>query len=199
MTAISGAFFSQFPATGELGVSLTSIAGGTGNDANAASIISAGTPDTSNPFTILSANSATTSTSPTINALSSGELSTEDHTVIASIGETPGNSLLIPFNANGTVPTTIANLQSLNWIKLDTVQTSAGSKDPTGGTFSLTAIGQAIFKRTVATVLGQGTQSTIANAAAANPATASAIDSTLSSQVSTLVSALSSVGVDVNV
>jgi hypothetical protein len=198
MTAISGAFFSQFPATGELGLSLTSIAGGSSSDANAASVLSAGTSDTSTPFTILSANSATTSTSPTINALQSGELSTEDHTVIASIGETAGNSLLIPWNANGTAPTTITSLQSLGWIKLDAIQSSPGSKSPTGATYSLTPVGQAIFKRTVSTTLGQGTQATIANAAASNPAAVSAIDSTLSAQVSTLVGALSSVGVNVN-
>jgi hypothetical protein len=198
MSAISGAFFSPFPATGELGLSVTSI-GGTGTNANATTIIAASTSNLSSPFSILSANTASTSTSPTINALSSGELSTADHNVISAIGKTANNSLLIPWNGNGTAPSTITAIQNLGWIKLDQVQTPKGAKLPTGATYSLTPVGQAIFKRTVATTLGPGTQATIANASAPSAATASSIDSGLASQVSTLVSTLSSLGVDVQV
>jgi hypothetical protein len=196
MSAISGSFFSPFPATGELGLSLTSILGSSGTS-NAASIIAAGASDTFGPFSILSANSAAVSASPTINALSAGELSTEDHNVIASIGQTAGNSLLIPWNANGTAPSTITNLQSLGWLKQVSVDTPAGAKAPTGATYSLTPVGQAIFKRTVSSTLGPGTQDTISNATSVSPTTASAIDSGLASQVSTLLSALSSVWVNV--
>jgi hypothetical protein len=195
MTEISGSFFSPFPATGELGLSLVSILGSS-NNANAASILASGNNDTFGPLGIISANNAAISASPTINALSAGELSTVDHNVIASIGKTAGNSLLIPWNANGTPPTTVANLQNLGWIKLLSVETPAGAKNPTGANYSLTPVGQAIFKRTVSTTLGPGTQSTIGNATASNPASAAAL-SGLVSQVSTLLSALSSVGVNV--
>jgi|GEM_PF-4136410 hypothetical protein len=199
MSAIASSFVSPFPATGQLGLSLTSIEGGVGSDPNATAILAASASDSSSAFSIISANSATTSTSPTINALTTGELSTEDHTVIAAIGATAGNSLLVPWNANGTAPSTITAIQSLGWIKLASVETAPGSQAPTGANYSLTPVGQAIYKRTVATILGQGTQSTIANASAASTASASAIDSGLASQVSTLIGALSSVGVNVQV
>jgi hypothetical protein len=199
MSAVAASFISPFPGTGPLGLSITSIAGGPASGANAASIIAAGAIDSSSPFSILSANSATTTSSPTIAALTTGELSTEDHTVIAAIGGTANNSLVVPYNANGTAPTTITALQALGWIKIDGVLVPPGSNVPTSATYSLTPVGQAIYKRTVATTLGPGTQATIANAAAASPATASAIDSGLAAQVSTLVGALSSVGVDVQV
>jgi hypothetical protein len=195
MTAISGAFYSKFPATGELGLSLTSIQGGTSGPANAASLNAAATSNSSTAFSILSAVSATTSTSPTINALQTGELSTEDHTVIAAIGGTATDSELIPWNANGTAPSTITNLQSLGWIKLVSVQTKAGASAPTGATYTLTPVGQAIYKRTVATTLGAGTQASIGNASASSTQAVAG----LSSEVSTLVGALSSVGVDVSV
>jgi len=195
MSAIAGSFYTQFPATGQLGLSLTSIQGGTGAAANAAAISAAATSDSSSAFSILDAASATTSTSPTINALQTGELSTEDHTVIASIGGTATDSLLIPWNANGTAPSTITNLQSLGWIKLVSEQTTPGSPAPTGATYTLTPVGQAIYKRTVASTLGAGTQASIANASASSTQAVAG----LSSEVSTLVGALSSVGVDVSV
>jgi hypothetical protein len=193
MSAISSSFYSQFPTTGELGLSLTSIQGGSGTAANASAIAASSISDTGGPFSILSSSHATTSSSPTINALQTGELSTEDHTVIASIGGTATDSLLIPWNANGTAPSTVANLQGLGWIKLVKVQTADGSTVPTGATYTLTPVGQAIYKRTVATTLGPGTQDTIGNAASA------AADANLTSEVSTLLGALSSVGVDVQV
>ncbi|MEA2756068.1 MAG: hypothetical protein QOJ54_2357 [Aliidongia sp.] len=195
MTEISGSFFSPFPATGELGLSLISILGSS-NNGNAASILASGNSDTFGPLDIISASNAAVSSSPTINALSAGELSTVDHNVIASIGQTAGNSLLIPWNANGTAPTTVTNLQNLHWIKLLSVETPAGAPAPTGATYGLTPVGQAIFKRTVSTTLGPGTQSTIGNASAPSAADAAALAG-LSSQVSTLIGALSSVGVNV--
>jgi hypothetical protein len=199
MSAIAGSFFTQFPATGELGLSLTSIQGGTSTEANAASILGTAVSSDGGPFSILSANSATTSASPTVQALTTGELSNEDHKVIASIGGTATDSLLIPYNADGSVPTEIANLVALGWIKLDTLQITPGQARPTGGNYSLTPVGQAIYKRTVATTLGPGTQAAIANASAPSTANASSVDSGLQAEVSTLVGALSSVGVDVQV
>ena len=199
MGVISGSFYSPFPATGELGLSLTSIQGSSGNS-NASSIIAATeNNDNAGAFSILASSQATVSSSPTINALSSGELSTSDHKVIAAIGATANNSLLVPWNANGTEPSVITSLKQLGWIKLQTLQQTPGSKVTTGANYTLTPVGQAIYKRTVASTLGPGTQATIANAAAAGTANASAIDSNLGAQVSTLISTLSSVGVDVSV
>jgi hypothetical protein len=197
MGVISGSFYSPFPATGELGLSLTSIEGGVAGNGNAASVIAATSTDTSGPFSILSSSHATTSNSPTINALTSGELSTQDHKIIAAIGGTANDSLLVPWNSNGTEPSEISNLKNLGWIKILSLQTAPGSKTPTGANYSLTPVGQAIYKRTVATTLGPGTQATIGNATAGSTTNASAIDANLSSQVSTLVSTLSSVGVNV--
>jgi hypothetical protein len=199
MSAIAGAFFSPFPTTGELGLSLTSIEGGTSAAANASAINATAASDASSPLSVLGSNSATTSTSPTINALTTGELSNVDHKVIAEIGGTANDSLLVPWNANGTEPTEISNLKALHWIKLDSLQTAPGAAKPTGATYSLTPIGQAIYKRTVATTLGPGTQAAISNAQAASTANAASVNSALSSEVSTLVGALSSVGVDVQV
>jgi hypothetical protein len=199
MSAIAGSFFSQFPATGELGLSLTSIEGGTSTEANAASILGTAVSSNGGAFSILSASSATTSASPTVRALTTGELSNADHKVIAAIGGTATDSLLIPYNADGSVPSEIANLVGLGWIKLDKLQLTPGQSRPTGATYSLTPVGQAIYKRTVATTLGPGTQAAIGNASAPSAANASAVDSGLQAEVSTLLGALSSVGVNVQV
>jgi hypothetical protein len=199
MGTIGGSFFSPFPAQGELGLSLTSIQGGTGAAANAAAINASATSDSGSPFSILSTSHATVSSSPTINALQSGELSTQDHKIIAQIGGTANNSLQIPWNANGTEPSEITNLKSLGWIKQQQVQTTAGGTKPSSATYTLTPVGQAIYKRTVATTLGPGTQDTIGNATPGSSVNSAAVDSNLQSEVSTLVGALSSVGVNVQV
>jgi hypothetical protein len=195
MSAISGSFFSQFPVTGELGLSLASIQGGTSTASNATAINATAASDSSSPFSVLGSNAATTSTSPTINALTTGELSNGDHKVIAAIGGTANDSLLIPWNANGTEPSTITSLKQLGWVKLQQLQTVPGQSKPTGATYTLTPVGQAIYKRTVATTLGPGTQASITDATA----NSAAINATLTSEVSTLVSTLSSVGVNVQV
>jgi hypothetical protein len=201
--SVGGAFVTQFPSDGALGLSLTSIQGGTGAAANATAILATSTANASSPFSLLASSSATTTSSPTIAALTTGELSNEDHTVIAQIGETPGNSLLIPWNANGTAPSVVANLQGLGWIKLGQVQTTPGVSVPTGANYSLTPVGQAIFKRTVSSTLGPGTQDSVANATAPASSTSSESAATaeagLSSEVSTLLSTLSSLGVNVQV
>jgi len=199
MSAIAGSFYSPFPVTGSLGLSLASIQGGTSTAANASAINATAASDASSPFSLLASSHATTSSSPTINALTTGELSTEDHKVISEIGATATDSLLVPWNTNGTEPSVLTSLKSLGWIKLDSVQTTAGSSLPTGATYSLTPVGQAIYKRTVATTLGPGTQAAIANATAGSTTNASAVDSNLQGEVSTLVGALSSVGVNVSV
>jgi len=192
MSAIAGSFFTQFPTTGELGLSLTSIEGGSTTAANAAAI-NASASSTTGPFSILGDTAATTSASPTINALTTGELSTEQHKIISEIGSTANDTLSVPWNSNGTEPSQITDLKSLGWIKLDQVTTTAGDTKPSSATYSLTPVGQAIFKRTVSSKLGAGTQAAISSAAA------STIDSNLQSEVSSLLGGLSSVGVDVSV
>jgi hypothetical protein len=199
MSAIAGSFISPFPTTGSLGLSLTSIQGGSGTAANATAILSSEASDTSSPLSILGSTSATTSNSPTINALTTGELSNQDHKIIAQIGETANDSLSVPWNANGTEPTELTNLRQLGWIKVASLETTAGNPKPTGANYSLTPVGQAIFKRTVATTLGPGTEAALSNAQSASTANAAAVDSNLSSEVSTLVGALSSVGVNIQI
>jgi hypothetical protein len=193
MGAVSGSFYSPFPTTGELGLSLASIQGGTSTAANASAINASAAASETGPFSILGSNAASTSSSPTINALTTGELSTEDHKVISEIGGTANDQLAVPWNANGTEPSEITNLKSLGWIKLVNLQTPAGSAKPTGATYSLTPVGQAIYKRTVSTTLGAGTQAAISSAAA------SSLDANLQSEVSSLVGGLSSVGVNIQV
>jgi len=189
--AVGGAFVSKFPATGVLGLSLTSIAGSAGANGNATAILAATSTNPSSPFTLLGATSATNTTSPTIRALTTGQLSNLDHKVIAQIGQTANNSLFVPFNNDGSVPSEIAKLRDLRWIRLDNLQVAPGARVATGGTFSLTQVGQAIFKRTVSTTLGPSSQAAASNAAA--------VKSKLAAEVSTLLGALSSVGVNVKV
>jgi len=193
MSAIAGSFYSSFPATGELGLSTASIGGSSSTTANAASINTSASTGTG-PFSILASSTATTTTSPTIEALTTGKMTSTDNKVIAQIGATANDSLEIPWNTDGTEPTEITKLKTQGWIKLDQVQNTAGASKPTGATYSLTPVGQAIYKRTVSPVLGpSGAASAVSSAAA------STIDSNLSSEVSTLLSGLSSVGVDVSV
>jgi hypothetical protein len=193
MSAIAGSFYSPFPTTGELGLSLASIQGGTSTAANATAINASATSSATGPFSILGNTAATTSSSPTINALTTGELSNEQHTIISQIGGTANDTLSVPWNADGTEPTQITSLKQLGWIKLDQVTTTAGDTKPSSATYSLTPVGQAIYKRTVSSTLGAGTQDAISSAAA------SSIDSNLQSEVSSLVGTLSAVGVNIQV
>jgi hypothetical protein len=196
MTAISGAFYSQFPLTGSLGLSLASIQGGTSTASNAAAINASAVSSEGGAFGILSSNQATTTTSPTIQALTTGQMTNGDHKVLASIGGTASDSLDIPWNANGTEPTEVSKLKQQGWIKLVKVAGTGSTGKPSGATYTLTPVGQAIYKRTVSSTLGA---SAAATAATVSSAAASSLDSNLQSEVSTLLGGLSSVGVDVSV
>jgi hypothetical protein len=190
MSAIGGGFYSPFPETGALGLSLTSIQGGSSTAANAASINSSAASSAGGPFGILASSTATTTTSPTIEALTTGKMTQEDNKVIAQIGGTTNDQLDVPWNTNGTEPSEITKLKQQGWIKLVKVDGTGSTGKPTGATYTLTPVGQAIYKRTVAPELGP-------SAAPVSSAAASAIDSNLSSEVSALLSGLSSVGVNI--
>ncbi len=191
MTAVSGSFYSPFPTTGELGLSLASIQGGTSTATDATAINATAASGAGGPFSILASSAATTTTSPTIEALTTGKMSTEDNKVIAQIGGTTNDQLDVPWNTDGSEPSEITKLKQQGWIKLVKVDGTGSTGKPTGATYTLTPVGQAIYKRTVAPELGP-------SAAPVSSAAASAIDSNLSSEISALLSGLSSVGVDVS-
>ena len=142
MTAISGAFYSQFPVTGSLGLSLASIQGGTSTAANAAAINASAVSSEGGAFGILSSNQATTTTSPTIQALTTGQMTNGDHKVLASIGGTANDQLDIPWNANGTEPTEVTKLKQQGWIKLVKVDgTIIPEERPNSGSKKVTFTG----------------------------------------------------------
>jgi hypothetical protein len=189
----------SFPLTGSLGLSVVSIAGGSGNAAaNAATIATATdpfdpTPAASTPFSVLQSTASTTTSSPTIAALTTGELTNGQHKVIQAIGQSQGDQATIPWNANGTEPSQISSLRSLGWIKL--VQPVQGAKGVASGVYSLTPVGQAIFKRTVGGDIGVPPTS----ADGGSSPDLSAVSAQLASGVSSVASLLSSVGVNVSV
>ncbi len=191
MSSVSG---SSFPLTGSLGLSIVSIAGGSGNaSANAATIAASANPSTgSTPFSILASNQSTTTSSPTIAALTTGQLTNGQHKIIQAIGQSQNDQDQIPWNANGTEPSQITSLKSLGWIKL--VKPIQGPKGVAAGVYSLTPVGQAIFKRTVGGSIGVPP----ASSDGSTPDLAS-VTSSLSSGISAVAGLLSQVGVNVSV
>jgi hypothetical protein len=187
---------SSFPLTGSLGLSIVSIAGGSGNaSANAASIATATNPYDPNPaastaFSVIQSSASTTTSSPTIAALTTGQLTNGQHKIIQAIGQSAGDQTSIPWNAGGTEPSQISSLRSLGWIKL--VKPVQGDKGVASGIYTLTPVGQAIFKRTVGGDIG-------VPPAADSASSLSAATAGLSAGVSSVASLLSSVGVNVNV
>jgi len=191
MSSVSG---SSFPLTGSLGLSIVSIDGGSGNaSANAATIAASANPSTgSTPLSVLASTQSTTTSSPTIAALTTGQLTNGQHKIIQAIGQSQDDQDSIPWNANGTEPSQITALKSLGWIKL--VKPVQGPKGVAAGVYSLTPVGQAIFKRTVGGSIGVPPASSDGSTPSLSSVTAS-----LSSGVSAIAGLLSQVGVNVSV
>ena len=141
---------------------------------------------------------AASSTPSTTQALEAGALTNSQQRVIQAIGDTTG-PLAIPWNANGTEPTTVAAIRQAGWIKLASKTVSGGKA--TGGTYTLTAVGEAIYQRTGGGSVNSSSSSTALTSAETNgtsgSSTASSADAALQSSVSSLTSLLGAVGVSV--
>jgi hypothetical protein len=156
---------------------------------NAASILGASSGSTASPLSALLNKSA--STAPSTAEALAGLIKPSQQRVIAALGDN-GGPLGIPWNANGTEPTTVAALRTAGWIKLDSKTQVDGSK---GGTYELTKLGAAIYAR-----VGGGAvdgETGALTSADTNGTTSTASTSALQSSVSDLTSILGSVGVTV--
>jgi len=183
---------SSFGVSSTTGV-LASWLGATTATANAATLLG-GTSSGGSAITALLSKSS--STAPSTAQALEGLIKPSQQRVIQAIGDSTG-PLSIPWNANGTEPTTVAALRTAGWIKLDSkVQTNGKSS---GGTYTLTKLGIQIYNRT-----GGGE----ANSASSTPLTSAdtngttstsstASNAALESSVSSLTSILGSVGISV--
>jgi hypothetical protein len=186
-----------FTSAGPLGLSITSIVGGSGTvPSTAASIVASGNADTSGgPLSLLSSPSTVTQ-SPTIAALTSGQLTNGQHKVIQAIGQSPGGQTTVPWNANGSEPSQLTSLRQLGWLKLVKPINAPNSSQINSGVYKLTPVGEAIFKRTVGGTIG--VDPTAADTPGSGLDTA-AITASLGQSVQTVASLLSAVGVNVTV
>jgi hypothetical protein len=145
MGVISG-FATPFPVSGELGLGTASLLGGNAaGTPNAAGIISASTT-ISGPLAAIE-NSINTSTSPTVAALRTGELTTTQQKLLSTL-YTAGEPSSIPWNANGTEPSVVAQIRSYGWIKLVEPTYDPTNHSVTSATYELTPVGKAIALRT---------------------------------------------------
>jgi hypothetical protein len=184
---------SSFGVSATTGV-LASWLGASTTSASAANILGASSTTGGGPLTALLTKS--TSTAPSTAQALSGLVKPSQQRVVQAIGDNDG-PLSIPWNANGTEPTTLASLRTAGWLKLDTKVLTNGK--PSGGTYELTKLGTAIYNRT------GGGQATGADAPLTSAdtngttSTSSSVSSTaaLQSTVSSLTSILGSVGVTV--
>ncbi|HTH95935.1 MAG TPA: hypothetical protein VL574_00885, partial [Stellaceae bacterium] len=69
-----------------------------------------------------------------------------EHNAIVAIASGGSQGTDVPWNANGTEPSTLQNLRTNGWAKL--VQKTTTDGKPSGGVYVLTAVGKAIYART---------------------------------------------------
>jgi hypothetical protein len=177
---------------------LASWLGGSTSSATAANLLGASSTSTGGPLSALltQASSATPSTAQALNA---GKLTTSQQRVLQAVGDNNG-PLTIPWNATGTEPTTVANIRTAGWLKLEKKVVTNGKV--TGGVYDLTAVGKAIYNRTgggnvngsqdtpLTSTDTNGTATSSGSAAAAASA-----DASFQSSVSTLSGLLGSLGI----
>jgi hypothetical protein len=181
---------SSFGVSATSGV-LASWLGTTTSSANAASILGGSSTSSGGALTALQSKSS--STVPSTAQALEGLLKPSQQRVIAAVGDN-GGPLSIPWNANGTEPTTVAALRTAGWLKLDQKVLTNGKSS--GGTYELTKLGTAIYNRTGGGKVGSPT--TALTSADTNGTTSTTSSTTaLQSAVSSLTSILGSVGVTV--
>jgi len=165
---------SSFSVSGSSGI-LGSWLGASTTTASVATLLG-GSTTTGNALTSLLSKS--NSTAPSTAEALNGLIKPSQQRIVQAIGDNNG-PLSIPWNANGTEPTTVAALRTAGWIKLDSkVQTNGKSS---GGTYSLTKVGIEIYNRT-----GGGE----ANSASSTPLTSAETNGTTSTASTTATSAL---------
>jgi hypothetical protein len=176
---------------------LASWLGSTTASATTASLL--GGTSTGNPLTALLTQSGSSAPS-TSQALLAGKLTTSQQRVLQAVGDNNG-PLTIPWNANGTEPTTVANIHNAGWLKLDKKVVTNGKV--TGGVYELTKVGTAIYNRTGGGNVNSSADTpltstdTNGSSASSGSTSAAAADAALQNSVSSLASVLGSVGVSV--
>ena len=135
---------SSFGVSATSGV-LASWLGGSTSSASAVNILGGASSGSGGALTALLSKS--TSTAPSTAQALAGLIKPSQQRVIGAVGDSDG-PLSIPWNANGTEPTTVAALRTAGWLKLDAKVLTNGK--PSGATYELTKVGIAIFNRTAA-------------------------------------------------
>lgn len=181
---------------GSFGVSsssgvLASWLGGTTTAASAANILGASSSTGGGALTALLSKSS--SSAPSTTQALAGLIKPSQQRVLQAIGDNTG-ALSIPWNANGTEPTTVAALRTAGWIKLDKKILTNGKSS--GGTYELTKLGTQIYNRTGGG-RADGTTTALTSADTNGTTSTASSTSTLQSSISSLTSILGSVGVTV--
>jgi hypothetical protein len=135
---------------------------------------------------LLGALNNTSSAATTANALRTGGMTSLEHNALVSIQAAGSSGEDIGWNANGTEPSTLANMRSSGWIKL-TKKTFTDGK-PSGGVYTLTTVGKALFERTGGGLVG--TNGSDASAGGLSDSTKQALTSAVGG-VENLLAALS--------
>lgn len=169
------------------------------SSANAASLLGGSSTTSGGALTALLTQSSSAVPSTAL-ALSEGKLNTSQQRVVQAIGDNNG-PLTIPWNATGTEPTTVANIRTAGWLKLDKKVVTDGKV--TGGVYELTAVGKAIYNRTGGGNVNGSDDSALTSAdtngttTSSGSTAAAAADANLQSSVSSLTGILGSVGISV--
>ena len=189
---------SSFLVSGTSGI-LGSWLGSSTGSANVANLLGGGGSTTGGAISALLTQSSSTTPSTAL-ALSEGKLTNSQQRVLQAIGDNNG-PLTVPWNANGTEPTTVANIRTAGWLKLDKKVVSGGKV--TGGTYELTTVGKAIYQRTGGGNVNGSGPTTLTSADTNGPSSGSGSTSAaqanaqLQSSVSALAGVLGSVGISV--
>jgi len=149
MSAIAASFSSPFGNSGELGVGITSILGGSASATpNAASIISSGSTETGVLAALSAGATPSAAATATTQALGEGKLTTTQHNVLVALAGGANLTATLPWNTDGSEPTALSQLRQYGWIKLVEPNYNPTTRLTTGAQYTLTEVGKAIYLRT---------------------------------------------------
>lgn len=165
----------------------------TTTSANAATLLG-GTTTSNGGGALAALLNKSSSTTPSTALALDGLIKPSQQRVISAIGSSTG-PLSIPWNSNGTEPTTVAALRTAGWIKLDKKILTNGK--PSGATYELTKLGVQVNNRTGGGRVGATTKTALTSKDTNGTPASTSSTAALQSTVSSITSILGSVGVSV--
>jgi hypothetical protein len=121
-------------------------------------------------------------------ALTTGALTGTQQKIIAAVGTPGAGTTVLPWNKDGTEPTSVATIRGYGWIKLNRKSFTNGKL--TGGVYQLTTIGRQIYNRTSAGGAVNQSTASASTSSSTSSASSAAADAAAIAKVKALLAGL---------